>query len=80
MGVCFVCVHKKETEEQKDQKRIQVENRLRLSQERVCAPYFIQLYCVPLLWFLLSLALSDCDLTGDTVVCMHPASHSRTEH
>lgn len=53
MGVCFVCVHKKETEEQKDQ-RIQVENRLRLSQERVCAPYFIQLYCVPLLWFCLA--------------------------
>lgn len=54
MGVCFVCVHKKETEEQKDQERIQVENRLRLSQERVCAPYFIQLYCVPLLWFCLA--------------------------
>lgn len=41
-------------------------------ESKVCAPYFIQLFCVPLLWVLLSLALSLCDLLCllyCTVIC-----------
>lgn len=45
----------------------------------MCSIFYSAILCAaPMV--LLSLALSDCDLTGDTVVCMHPASHSRTEH
>lgn len=66
-------VRKSETEKHKP-KRIHVE-----PGECVCSIFYSAILCAAAV-LLLSLALSVCDLTGDTAVCVCPASRSHTEH